>query len=319
MILWAEAADSSIVTGDISSRAGHGELMFSKLRRFVVIREGSTYYSALPIATYGGTGVAREGITKSEHAIIYTSRTAPSVIAAGEPNRGELGMRPASIRISTDYKEDKLDPRSRLNFTKIYNIQHNIKVKSYGRVHDRSLGALLQQFNDCWYAASVSSNFPVALQATQTRPQVEPHADTAGRGESSTSGRRSQFFNNESPAGHPTAGSPQLANAPHIGDEHGQAGENLIFAQATEQVEANEPHAQHISKNMERPTLGSHSDEIGCNNNNEGLEERMSAEHHDSQNTNAVQPSIKLGSTMTNKINQILVERMMQDSRLAAQ
>jgi hypothetical protein len=56
----------------------------SKVRWFVVIREGGYHCGALPIATYGGQGVAKRGVVKSEHGIIHTGKNIP------RPNANEL-------------------------------------------------------------------------------------------------------------------------------------------------------------------------------------------------------------------------------------
>lgn len=194
MILWSEPAGSTLVTEGVSARTPgttrgrYGEPVFSKVRRFVVIREAATYCSALPIATYGWQGVGKANVTKSEHAIIYTGKSPPAPMPSEEPVRGELGMRPDAIRVDPDDREDKLDPRSRIDFGKVHTIQHNIKVKSYGKVNDKSLQALIQQFQNCWLAPAVATISPIATSSQLPRVQEETHA----QGDTASSGHRSQ-------------------------------------------------------------------------------------------------------------------------------
>lgn len=205
MLLWVEPAgeQGTRVTDGISTRrpgttrGRYGEEVFSKVRRFVVIRESHNYCSALPITTYGERGVGKPHVKKSEHAIIHTGRTAPDPLPSEEPSRGEEGMRPDAIRVEPDDREDKLDPRSRLDFGKVHTIQHNIKVKSYGKVHDRSLQALTDQFNNCWHAPYVPLPTPAPAPAAAPIPSSSRnHGDTralaGGRRESMSSGHRSQ-------------------------------------------------------------------------------------------------------------------------------
>ena len=198
MVLWSEPAGQTLVTGGVSTRrpgtaeGRYGEMVFSKVRRFVVIREAATYCSALPIATYGTQGVGKSNVTKSEHAIIHTGRSPPAPMRTEEPLRGELGMRPDPIRVDPDDREDKLDPRSRIDFGKVHTIQHNIKVKSYGKVNEKSAQALIQQFNNCWYAPSVPT-VPSASATVPLRVFTETRTTQPGaRRESVSSGRRSQ-------------------------------------------------------------------------------------------------------------------------------
>ena len=102
------------------------------------------------ITTYSGKGVSKNGVKKSEHAIIYTGKEAPSTHPDEEPARGEEGMRKASIRVNLDHKTDKLDTMSRIDFGKVYTIQHNLKVRSLGKVHQQSMNSLFYLFHDVW-------------------------------------------------------------------------------------------------------------------------------------------------------------------------
>lgn len=153
-VLWSEPAGESntLVTAlEPGTSVGRfGEPVYSKVRRFVVIRAGDNYCGALSIVTYGRRGVAKPGTNKSEHGIIYTGKNAPEPLVDEAPQRGERPMRPDAIRINTDNPTDKLDVMSRIDYGKVYTIQHNIKVQPYGEVHPRSLNALLHQFRNVW-------------------------------------------------------------------------------------------------------------------------------------------------------------------------
>lgn len=124
MVLWAEPADSNgnnagrVVTmqeqGTVRNHLG--ELVFSKVRPFVVIRQDDQFCNALPITTYSGRGVDKRGAVKFEHAIIYTGRIPPQPRPDERPSRGETGMRQQSIRVDPDNQTHRLDPMSRINF-----------------------------------------------------------------------------------------------------------------------------------------------------------------------------------------------------------
>lgn len=179
LVLWMEPAGTSRNASTITlvsdyNTALYGETVHSKVRRFVVIREGENYCSALPITTYGSQGVSKRGIKKSEHAIIYTGREPPTPSQAEAPNQGEQPMLSRPIRVVPDDKSDALDPHSRLDFGKVHTVQHNIKAKAFGKVHPESMEALRVQFAEVWLG-SVSS-------------RLQP--ESQDRGPSSSAGRR---------------------------------------------------------------------------------------------------------------------------------
>jgi hypothetical protein len=157
LVLWSEpAGGGSMVTkwepGITLNR--FNERVYSKVRRFVVVRPGqggATFCTALPVNTYGGQGVAKPGVNKSEHCIIYTTRVAPTPRQNELPRRrNEDGMQQVPIRVDPDSPTAPLDEMSRLNLAGVTTVQHNIKVKSFGKVNDRSVRDLLQQFDLVW-------------------------------------------------------------------------------------------------------------------------------------------------------------------------
>jgi hypothetical protein len=160
VILWAEPAGGGSATtfmqrGPVLNQLG--ERVFSKVRRFVIIREGAGYCSALPINTYGGQGVAKRGVKKSEHAVIYSGKTEPRIRTDELPKRGEDGMQPIPIRVDPDTRTEQLDPMSRINFGAVTTVQHNIKVKAFGLVNSASMDDLQYQFRNVWSLSTDNS------------------------------------------------------------------------------------------------------------------------------------------------------------------
>ena len=96
--------------------------------------------------TYGGQGVGKLYVKKSDHAIIYSGRNPPASMSSERPARGELGMRSYAIRVDPDKRDEKLDPMSRIDFGKMHTIHHNLKVRPFGMVNDNSISHLLSQF-----------------------------------------------------------------------------------------------------------------------------------------------------------------------------
>lgn len=143
-----------------------GEDFYIKTRRFIVVVEGQGSCTAMlvfgvsqmkivltepsAISTYGSQGVAKRGVQKSDHAIVYSGRAPPADIPRADemPSRQEQGkgMRPQRIRVDMADRTDALDPMSRLNFGKVYTIEHNVKVRDVGMVNTNSMSDLFSVF-----------------------------------------------------------------------------------------------------------------------------------------------------------------------------
>ncbi|KAK6442486.1 hypothetical protein LTR95_001280 [Oleoguttula sp. CCFEE 5521] len=179
MVLWAEPAGaSSLVTtlhtgGIIPGR--HREQIFSKVRRFVVIRSGDRSCSALSILTYDHQGAKKQYLDASENGIVYTGKSVP---AGASRDRGLLKE---AIRINPDDPSDKLDAESLIHYGKVYTIEHNIKVKPLGMVHDDSLEPLLRQFREVWVCR-------VGLPRAAQTPAPVPRSAYPQSGSASTPG-----------------------------------------------------------------------------------------------------------------------------------
>lgn len=74
---------------------------------------------------------------KHEHAIVYTTRDAPAATPEEMPRRGERPMR-TSIRVQTDERGDKLADMSRIDYGRVYTVEHNIKAMAFGWIHESS-------------------------------------------------------------------------------------------------------------------------------------------------------------------------------------
>jgi hypothetical protein len=152
MILCSEPTDgASTVTSwergiDVSRTGGRP---FTRVRRFVIIQSGPPGNSwALPISTYGGHGVARPGVRRPDHCIIFSGLAAPQPTEAELPRRGEAGMQPIPIRVVMNDPIDRLDPMSRMNLAGPILIDHNNRVRDLGVVTGQSAHDLRHQFQN---------------------------------------------------------------------------------------------------------------------------------------------------------------------------
>lgn len=56
------------------------------------------------------------------------------------------------IRVIPKTPRDKLDPESRLNYAKIYTVEHNVKVWFIGHIAEKSQRKLMTDFDATWYS-----------------------------------------------------------------------------------------------------------------------------------------------------------------------
>lgn len=93
-----------------------------------------------PILTYGKQGTAKPGVKAEYHAIIHEGREAPKELD-GEPR---LLKKP--IRVVLDSPREKLRKESRVNYSKLYTVEHNVKVCFIGKLHKDSTTTFFTDF-----------------------------------------------------------------------------------------------------------------------------------------------------------------------------
>ncbi|KAF2267708.1 hypothetical protein CC78DRAFT_576699 [Lojkania enalia] len=169
-VLWPELAgdinDQNMTL--VTTSRFENEKIFAKIRWFVVVREGNDCCTCLSIQTYSRRGVP-ENKVKDHHAIMYTGNKPPAPLE-GEQPRGawELPMGPP-IRIIGKKPWDKMLPSSRVNFLKIYTIEHNVKVHEFGNVASDDHWKFISQFHSHW---SISADSPLHPATRPTAPRI---------------------------------------------------------------------------------------------------------------------------------------------------
>jgi hypothetical protein len=79
-----------------------------------------------------------------DHAIVYIGDKPPNEI------EGEERLRLRPIRIVPNTPRDKLEKESRINYAKIYTVEHNVKVYFIGSVAPECKHALVADFDTVW-------------------------------------------------------------------------------------------------------------------------------------------------------------------------
>jgi hypothetical protein len=97
-----------------------------------------------PIVTYGHRATTKGGLQYTDHAVIYTGNKPPKVLP-GEPN---LLLEP--IQVLTKMPRDRLAGESRINYAKIYTVEHNVKVAFIGKISPASERRFMNDFDSVW-------------------------------------------------------------------------------------------------------------------------------------------------------------------------
>ncbi|PQE16481.1 pfs domain protein [Rutstroemia sp. NJR-2017a BBW] len=143
MMLWTEPARNPPVNkvpyGGGSRNGSHfsttflGGAVYSEIRR--------------PIHTYSGHATLKHNLPDvQQHTMIYTTENPPEphwyYAEDGSVVREQLTKVPIRVVSQQSSPEGELDPKSRLNYSKIYTVEHYVRVLNIGMVHNDSMIAL---------------------------------------------------------------------------------------------------------------------------------------------------------------------------------
>lgn len=97
-----------------------------------------------PILTYGGKGCKKHGVKPEKHGIVY-ERGQKSKRLDGESS---LGFAP--VRVEMTEEGEKISRESRVNYSKLVTVEHNVKVFFIGRVYSSDWQIVGDAVNSCW-------------------------------------------------------------------------------------------------------------------------------------------------------------------------
>lgn len=130
MVPWPEPTGSNSVS---TSTAYHvqsifaGEKIYVKTRRFIVVQSWKSHCLAMRISTYRGQGLNKSGADPKHHA---------ALVLKGEVEVRHLNgkMIRDAIHLIVEDRSQSIDPHSCIDFSRIYTLEYNVKVKTLGRV-----------------------------------------------------------------------------------------------------------------------------------------------------------------------------------------
>ncbi|SPN98821.1 uncharacterized protein DNG_01862 [Cephalotrichum gorgonifer] len=148
-ILWPEPSGRS--TGKLPTLSDkrevpdrYGGSIFVGFRRFIVVASDSGHCTCVPISTYGGKGCKKKGIKPEKHGII-TEKGTKAKRLDGEP---KLGYPPVRMKITVH--SEQIARESRVNYSKLVTIEHNVKVFFIGSIYADDYDLVTDAVNDCW-------------------------------------------------------------------------------------------------------------------------------------------------------------------------
>ncbi|KDN70234.1 hypothetical protein CSUB01_03464 [Colletotrichum sublineola] len=147
-VLWCEPSGTSLGgTPTISDRKPiqdrYGGSLFVGFRRFVVVANDEGHCTCVPILTYQGKACKKKGVKAHKHGMVYHNK--PHRPLQNEP---ELGFAPVRAKLTVD--GEKLDKASRVNYSKLVTIEHNVKVFFIGHISPDALDDFADAVDTCW-------------------------------------------------------------------------------------------------------------------------------------------------------------------------
>jgi hypothetical protein len=101
------------------------------------------------ISSYDGRACTKDGITKTEHARIYTGKICPEPLQGELPQDGKAGILELALQVIPDNAKDQeylLSPESRVDFGKTRSFEYNCRVRSLGKLAEDAIVAMRKQY-----------------------------------------------------------------------------------------------------------------------------------------------------------------------------
>ncbi|KAF1357964.1 hypothetical protein EJ07DRAFT_126380 [Lizonia empirigonia] len=146
-VMWNETAGATLRPVDYNTSRSYnevrvqGNIVYTNVRRFVVVRKRREFCFACPIFTYGNQGTKKNGVRPSEHAIAHVWGTTPQLL------QDETGIMKNPIPIVM-VEGNSLNIASRIYFGIHHPVQYNVKVKDIGYVPPDQVHTLIGNWRE---------------------------------------------------------------------------------------------------------------------------------------------------------------------------
>ncbi|OAA56974.1 hypothetical protein SPI_07355 [Niveomyces insectorum RCEF 264] len=123
---WPEPHGSTLDNNTLFS--ARRDDFFTKRRRFIIAKYFDGHCHCVPILTYGNQGIKKNGVKPEHHGIVHSSDVEPKPLDREPP----MGFAP--IEMVPNTMMERLRVESRVNYAKIYTVEHNIPVCFVGYI-----------------------------------------------------------------------------------------------------------------------------------------------------------------------------------------
>ncbi|KAK6580097.1 hypothetical protein PZA11_007119 [Diplocarpon coronariae] len=145
VVLWTEPTGSGATSRTFFAVQKESK-GFDKLRRFLLIDNRKGHSICLPIMTYQGKATTKNRAHPEDHAPIIPILGRRKVQKFSLPRKA--GKMTKQIKVDVSNPADKFDPLSRLNYSKVYTVEHNVKVRFIGQVNKHYEQQVMLDYND---------------------------------------------------------------------------------------------------------------------------------------------------------------------------
>ncbi|KAH4007064.1 hypothetical protein HBH64_007670 [Parastagonospora nodorum] len=139
-------------------------IVYTNVRRFVVVRQRREFCFACPIFTYSGRATTKHGVRAAEHGVAYSWGSDPQLV------KGESGITKASIAVVMADGVGALTISSRIYYGIHHPIQYNVKVKDIGYVPQSHIPTLIGNWKE---EDDRESRQAAAVTAAAGEPELE--------------------------------------------------------------------------------------------------------------------------------------------------
>lgn len=157
-----------------------GNVVYTNVRRFIVVRKRKEFCFACPIFTYSGRATTKSGVNAAAHGIVYTSGGSAQLLY------GEHGITKPSLPVVMADQGSVLDKASRVYYGIHHPIQYNVKVKEIGHVPSSLVHVLIQNWRE--EDEGETDHEPVVVQDAAVSSPIGSNADAGPSTEDTGSG-----------------------------------------------------------------------------------------------------------------------------------
>ncbi|RGP80489.1 hypothetical protein FLONG3_1417 [Fusarium longipes] len=144
-VLWPEPAGGGSIVEETVYRDQYGGRIFVHFRRFIVVANDLGHCTCIPISTYGKKGCKKSGVKAEQHGIVTESGNRTPAPLRDEP---KLGYPP--VRVHIYESNERISKESRVNYSKLTTVEHNVKVLFIGRVVSSDWDIVTEAVNNSW-------------------------------------------------------------------------------------------------------------------------------------------------------------------------